>query len=220
MGMCLNPNKSQAIIISNNKRQNIVNKSIILDGLTIPYKKEVKYLGYIINNSINSDSQINSIIKKSSYAIEKVMHTRKFLPKECKEKIIKSVITPIFDYGSICYHGYEQHGSKKNQTRLQMLQNKCIRYIKKIDASDRITPHLNNLKILNLVNRRCYLINCFVYRYIKERKPAYLNNIFKINEKNTRNGTNGNTSIVKKVKRTKDELIFAHSINKMWKSYQ
>lgn len=48
---------------------------------------------------------------------------------EAKIRIVKNVTGPIFDYGSMIYHGHGIHGTGDEEKRLQIAQNSCIWYI-------------------------------------------------------------------------------------------
>lgn len=146
----------------------------------------------------------------------KVAHCRKYAPKVARIRIITNVIGPLFDYGSILYHGFGIHGSGLEAKKLQIAQNSCIRYIYNLSNREHITPFMRELGILNLFNRRIFLIACFVHKYIYFGAPPYLNGLLTINENNTRAGQDTVTFIVRNVNRSRDEYIFDNCVSRMW----
>lgn len=72
--------------------------------------------------------------------------------------------------------------------------------------------------MLNMFNRRQFLILCFIHNLINRGSVPYLNHIFVENTNNTRAGMNTSSLLVSKVKRTRDELLLSHSLSKLWNS--
>lgn len=221
-GMQLNAAKTNAIIIGSKKQINTINtiatNNISINNVIIPFCSEIKYLGYYFNNIFDANSHINKIIKKVNFSLNKISHCRNSIPKSARTKIVKCVINPIFDYASIIYHGYNIHGTNENQMRLQKAQNNCIRYICKLSRYDHISPHLNDLKILNTSNRRIFLICCILHKFLIHGSANYLNDIFVKNNNNTRNGMDSFSLNVKFVKKTRDQFLLSHSASRLWNS--
>lgn len=220
-GMNLNPIKTQAILIStpaNNAKIADLDSidKIIVDSTEILFCSGVKYLGFYFNNEFSSSDHINNIVRKVNFSLSKIAHCRRFAPKEAKIRIVKNVISPVFDYGSIIYHGHGIHGTGEEEKRLQMLQNSCIRYIFNLPKYEHISSHLRELGLLNLFNRRIFLIACFIHKYLHFFTPQYLNSLLIVNNNNTRAGQNERTFVVGRAYRVRDEHIFNICVSKLW----
>lgn len=126
------------------------------------------------------------------------------------------MLCTIFDYASIIYHGHSIHGTIDDEKRLQLAQNSCIRYIFNLPRFEHISPFIRELGLLNLYNRRIFLIACFIHKYLYGGTPSYLNSLLTINNNNTRDGTDAFKFVVGRVKRVRDEHIFDNSLSKLW----
>lgn len=122
----------------------------------------------------------------------------------------------IFDYASILYHGYGIHGTNDDESRLHVLMNSYIRFICNLSNRDYVSEKYIELGILNAYFRRSFLICCFIYNFLETNTPSYLNNIFVRSTNNTRAGTDTFTLMVKMIRLTRDEHLFAHCACRLW----
>lgn len=220
-GMDLNPSKTQAILISTPRNIVFLDSrddihKIVVDSNIIEYSKSVKYLGYIFNNEFSSKDHTNGIIKKVNFSLSKIEHCRRYTPKDARIRIVKNVISPIFDYGSIIYHGHRVHGTGEEEKRLQIAQNSCLRYIFNLHRHEHISPFMKELGLLNLFNRRIFLIACFLHDYLTRGTVPYLKSLMTLNNNNTRAGNGMRTFNVGKFTRTRDERIFDVCNSRLW----
>lgn len=221
-GLNLNTTKSKAMFIGSPQNLRKLNETInnipeiTVGNNKIEYVKKIKYLGFTFNENFSSDDHISSIIQKTNFSLSKIKHCRNSLPTKYKLQIFKSIINPLFDYCAIVYHDFNIHGTAYNTMRLQVAQNNCIRFICNLKKYDHVSNHRNNLDLLNASNRRIFLICTFIYSYINYSGPDYLNDIFKIVESKTRNGSSERQLVVSKVNSIRGEYLFSHSTNKLW----
>ena len=88
---------------------------------------------------------------------------------------IRGLILSLFDYGDVVY------GTSINarfSRKIQILQNSCLRFSFNIPFRDHITPHLKNLSILSMTNRRQFHLMTFIYRILTTEQPPYLFSLF------------------------------------------
>lgn len=145
-------------------------------------------------------------------------HCRRSVKENTKLELVKGVLCPIFDYASMIYHGFNIHGTGDDESRLNVLMNSCIRFICNLSMRDHVSEKYNKLKLLNAKNRREMLMCSFIYNYVYTRTPSYLSDIFVLNNNRTRSGMDTKSLIVKKIKRTRDEHLFAFCAVKLWNS--
>lgn len=119
-GLTLNPLKTQCIVIGSQHNLNGINYSnrVTVSGIPINYSKTVKYLGYTFNQNFGSSGHVSEIVRKVNFSINKISHCKRSIPAFIKQKIINGVVLPIFDYGSIIYHGHGIHGTKNDEKRI------------------------------------------------------------------------------------------------------
>ena len=68
--------------------------------------------------------------------------------------------------------------SQELRTRLQILQNSCVRYVLAVRADEHITPHRSKLGWMRTDTRRDYFMAVILYKTLRDRKPDYLFEIF------------------------------------------
>lgn len=222
-GMQLNPIKTKAMLIGNQKLLSKIENSkniskVKVCDLNIEYSNRVKYLGFNFNNEFSADDHVNSIVKNVNFVLSKINHCRSSLNTDIKLKLLKGVIDPFFDYCAILYHGFNIYGTGINQNRLRVLYNSCIRFVCNLSGRDHVSEKYIELNILNDFNRRSFLICSIIHSFIHSGKPFYLTNIFEKYINNTRAGTDCITLKVKKVLNTKDELLLANCACRLWNS--
>lgn len=122
----LNVNKTKVMIISN-KKTDKNNVNIYINGTRLEIEKEIKYLGVLINDNLNSDKNIDHLCKKIGSKTSVMGRLRNELNCEQKLNLYKSIIEPYFMYcASILYLS-----NQNDLNRLQKLQNKYLRQILK-----------------------------------------------------------------------------------------
>lgn len=132
-GMELNPINTQAIIIGSLQNLKKIDWSsvpkISVNHLLINYASSVKYLGFTFSERFDSSNHVDAIIRKVNFSLSKISHCKRNIRSDAKWRIVRGVIDPIFDYGSIIYHGHGISGTMGDAKRIQIAHNNCIRYI-------------------------------------------------------------------------------------------
>jgi hypothetical protein len=70
-------------------------------------------------------------------------------PVETRKRLAQSLLMPIFDYLDVIYVNIDCESLK----RLQIAQNRVIRYILDVNKRDHITPYYKYLNILKIKER-------------------------------------------------------------------
>ena len=114
-----------------------------------------------------------------------------FLNQYCRKTVCMAMIQSRIDYASNFYY----HGLPKFlQSRLQVVQNKMIRYV--LNYSNRthlLANDFNEVKWMSIENRIKYLATRHVFNCINEQAPEYLQVFGRVNEShhyNTRHSVN------------------------------
>lgn len=193
-GLKINPNKSTAMLIGtdNNRIRGLQSKtnSININGNIIQEAEVVKNLGITIDNKLSFEKQVNKV---SSYAYMSLKHLYKFktlLTSETKYLTCESLILSRLNY---CLSVYYPLLTDKLKKRLQKIQNMCLRYSYNINRREHITPHIRDLKILNIENRYVLQFSCLLYNIVNNGIPRYLTEKIvlrsELHERNLRNPT-------------------------------
>ena len=126
--------------------------TVIDEGIpvTIKSKKEIKTLGIFIDSGLEWTKQINNVKRKSINTIRNLHRVRNILPIKEKIKLYNLLVTPHFNYADVVWGGC----GKTNARRLQTAQNFALRSIMNKKKTDSATEILNELKFLNLSEKR------------------------------------------------------------------
>ena len=87
-----------------------------------------------------------------------------------RKQLASILVVSHLDYCSVVYLDVleEQH------TRLQRLQNACVRYVCGVRKSERITPHRVNLDWIDIKARKTYFMAVLMYNLFYMGRPSYL----------------------------------------------
>ena len=89
--------------------------------------------------------------------------------------LLNALVQPRFDYAANFW--FRSFG-KVNQKKLQICQNKCIRFIHNLDNRAHLEPkHFKSVNMLNVQNRIDYLSLCQLYKIVNNKSPVYLKSL-------------------------------------------
>lgn len=133
----------------------------------------VKYLGVTLEQSLTGENMVNSIIQKANARLKFLYRKQKFLNLYTKKLLVMSLIQCHFDYAcSFWYPGL----SKLLKNRLQITQNKIIRFVLKMDPRSHIGPDVfKSLGWLPVSKRVDQIILCHVFKIKSGTAPDYMN---------------------------------------------
>ena len=106
------------------------NLKIECKGSVIEPKDNVKYLEAILKQTLTGENMINSILQKANARLKFLYRKQNFLNLHTKKFLVMSLIQCHFDYS--CSFWYMEL-SKMLKNRLQITQNKIIRFVLKKD---------------------------------------------------------------------------------------
>jgi len=100
-GLKLNPGKSKVIRITRARGENPLVYSLC--DQKIPEASSCKYLGVILRSDLNRVDQVNYILRKAWKVLHVVMRVLKKGSRNTKSLAYRSLVRPIFEYGSACW---------------------------------------------------------------------------------------------------------------------
>ena len=140
------------------------------EGVIVPFVKEVKSLGVILDNKLSWEQHVTLVGKK----VNKVLYTLRFI-RQCtmealRFKLVEALVAPHLDYCSVVYLDC----STNLKDRIQRLSNSCLRYIFAVRRDSHITPYGKRLEWLTCNMRRLYFTSIIMYKILRLRQPEYL----------------------------------------------
>lgn len=131
---------------------------------------ETKYLGIIIDNALNFDSNANYVAKKIAKKINVLYRLNHNVSNYTKCILYKSIVLPHFDYCSSVMINYSQN----KLDIFQKLQNRAMRVILGVNKYTSVAKMLETLGWLSIKQRMMYNLGIFVYKMVNSFFPAYL----------------------------------------------
>ena len=158
------------MLISNKKNIDLNNIDIRINEDKIELVNEIKYLGVVIDNKLNFEANVNYICKKVGKKVGVLARLRNQLNCQQKISIYKTIIEPHFTYCSTILFLSKQ----SDLDRLQIMQNKCMRNILKLNRFSHQEDMLRILHFLSVQQLIKFNTLFFIYKITKGIAPQYL----------------------------------------------
>ena len=129
--LSLHLGKTESILFGSKrklKKQSELNVSC--NGVNVASKSIVKYLGVELDQSLDGENIASKVIKKVNSRIKFLYRKSKFLNAHSKKLLVSALLQCHLDYAcSSWYSGL----TKTTQKKLQICQNKMVRYTLEYD---------------------------------------------------------------------------------------
>lgn len=172
--LCLNPSKSRVILFGG-VRLSYMNETISLRvaGAQIPVVKEVINLGLVMDNTFRYKGHIARCLQRAYNNLRILYPHRSWLSEQVKTSLCETLVMSHFWY---CSQVYSSCLDSDTTSKIQKVQNSCLRYIFGIRKFEHISHKLRDVKWLNIRNRFEFLRACFYYKVVINKSPPYLCN--------------------------------------------
>ena len=174
---CLQLNKSKSgnfIIIGSkhniNKLKEINIPEIIMDGKEIERCTEVLNLGVTFDEILSWTKHTSNSVKSAYYKLKLCYRQKNFLTTNAKIRICETYILSAFNYCDIVL----QNMNEETKSRIQKIQNSCVRFIFNLRKYDHISEHFKSLDTLNMNNRRLLHGITLMHKIELKLAPEYL----------------------------------------------
>ena len=166
------------MIVGSRPRLNKINNDleIELGGNNIKRVKETKTLGVIVDDQLNWQTHLDSIVTKVSKGIGMIRRMKAFVPQMTLISVYNAIILPHFDYCSLVWDTCSNYLLEK----LQKMQNRAARVITGKSYEVRSDDILRELNWQPLVERRNDNKAVFMYKIKNGEYLANISNIFNV----------------------------------------
>ena len=185
--LSLHVGKTECILFGSKRKLNRVNDfQVTYRGHIIKGSNSVKYLGVILDQDLSGISMVSKIIPKAIGKLKFLYRYGDCLNTELRRKLCNALIQCHLDY---CCTSWYSSLSQKMKQKLQITQNKVVRYILKFGPRSHIgQSELDTLKYLRIQDRVSQQRLNIVYKIKNGTSPQYLcQNFRQINEVHGRN---------------------------------
>ena len=171
--LSLHLGKTECLIFgSKRKLKRVKEFSITCNEHSISSQNSVKYLGLNIDQFLSGDIVVQNIIQKANSRLRFLYRHGKCLSEGSRKTLSMALIQCHFDYAcSSWYAGL----NKKLKDKLQVMQNKIIRFVKGLDIRTSFKyPVFAEVGFLNIENRVKQMRLNHVHRIFYNRCPNYM----------------------------------------------
>ena len=160
------------ILILNTHKQPKATIDITDQGksITIESKEHIKVLGIYIDQNLSWKKQVNSVKRKSMYAVRNLHRINFFLPKNHKLNLYNSIVSPLFNYADIIWNGC----NVRERNRLQTVQNFAAKSMTGRRKYQSATGSLAEYNLLRLHQRREIHEVVFAHKALKGQSSENL----------------------------------------------
>ena len=128
--------KTKSILFSNKNRETKIGTLDIQHGdVKIKQYSKVTYLGCELDESLWGEAMALKIINKINSRLKFLYRKNKYLTPYLKGLLCNALIQPHFDYACSAWY---PNLNKKLKSKLQTVQNRCIRYCLQLDNRSHI----------------------------------------------------------------------------------
>ena len=145
-----NPNKIHIGFFGTNRQSIDIFSNISVNGISIPFSPSIKVLGYTLNHRGSSSKQINIRCAMARNNLSR-LNRFKSASSDTKLYLYKSLIQPLLEYPPVQL----SKSPAVHMSKLQIVQNKALRFVYNVKYSDYITNESLHLRAkLDSVNVR------------------------------------------------------------------
>uniref|UniRef100_A0A670HMU9 Reverse transcriptase domain-containing protein n=1 Tax=Podarcis muralis TaxID=64176 RepID=A0A670HMU9_PODMU len=165
----LNPDKTEVLFLGDRRRAG-VEDSLVLNGVTVPLKDQVRSLGVILDSQLSMEAQVKSVSRAAVYQLHLVRRLRPYLPADCLARVVHALVISRLDYCNALYVGLPLKVTRK----LQLIQNAAARLVTGSGRRDHITPVLKDLHWLPVSFRAQFKVLVLTFKALNGLGPVYL----------------------------------------------
>ena len=167
----MNQSKTEFIIFGSSQQlQKCETKSLNVNGTEVCRTQEIKYLGAMLDESLNLKSYIKNQCRKAMCNIYKLKHIRNYLTIEACKVFASGMILSHLDYCNAILCGLP----KSEINKLQRIQNMAAKIILQKRKSDSASKCLAELHWLPVQKRIDFKVLTMVYKCLNGNAPEYL----------------------------------------------
>ena len=173
----LGEDKIKCILFGTKHRLNKVSSLDIKYGeIHIKLYHTVTYLGCLLDESLSGEAMTLKVINKINSRLRFLYRKNRFLYPPLRRLLYNSLIQPHFHYACSAWY---PNLKKRLKSKLQILQNKCVRFCLKLN--NRVHIGRNEFKRINWLpvnNRFKQIISSMSFKFCNNTSPPYMNDVF------------------------------------------
>ena len=216
--LCLNPSKTEFLIIGNNaQRAKFSSQSFSFSNTTVPISKSARNLGFIFDSELSLNNQISAVSKSCFFQIRQLRKIRSSLDHNSAVLLANSLVSSRLDFCNSLYFGLPQ----ASINRLQHIQNALVRAVfPQLNRRDHVSSFLRQLHWLPIEQRIIYKIALLTFKTLQYHTPTYLFDLLTVPTPSSRNLRSSSKSLltVPRIDSQAGRRSFSFSSASVWNS--
>ena len=165
--------KTKSIVFGSRNKLKLTRELHITYGdINIKQQSEVTYLGCILDETLSGENMAKHVMGKINGKLKFLYRQQKYLNYSLRRLLANALIQPHFDYACLAWYPNLNIGLK---TKIQTMQNKCIRFCLKMGNRTHIgVAEFNVINWLPTQKRfeQCLCVN--IFNFFAGTAPAYV----------------------------------------------
>ena len=168
---------SYMIFRTRNKRIDLQNINIHIADIRIPLVHSTKFLGVTLDDHLTWKNHVEGVCCKVSSAIGAISRISAIVPKNVLLSLYYTMILPHLMYCNIVWGNC----AKYLMNRIHILQKRAIRIITKSQPMSHTDSLFEKLKLLSVYEINKFVTCTFMFSYLNETLPDFLDTRFRCN---------------------------------------
>ena len=144
--------------------------------VTLKQFSTVEYLGCLLDETLSGREMALKVLKKINGKLRFLYRQGKYLNPRLRRMLCNTLIQPHFDFACSAWYPNLTQGLKD---KLQIAQNKCIRYCLFIANREGIRyKHIREINWLTVKDRVNQFVAASVYKFTNNLAPVYMADVF------------------------------------------
>ena len=175
--LSLHVGKTELILFGSRKQlKQASNFHVSYNGYEIQPVSSLKYLVVLIDQHLSGHAMVASIIMKATGRLKFLYRHSLYFNQKLRKTLCSALLQCHLDY---CCTSWFCGLSKYHQQKLQILQNKMIRYIMHLGPRDHVgQDQFESVKLLDTLNRSRQLRLNHMFNIFHSLGPSYFNQFF------------------------------------------
>ena len=168
----LNASKTKVMVFGNSTFMSDFNLHTFrnFDNTIIQISTEMRLLGVSLDPTLSLDCYVSEIISAVNLTLRNIRSIRKFLNKKAVETLVHSLITSKLDSCNALF----MRLTKKNLSKLQLLQNAALRCVVDIPPHAPLSHHYAELHWLHVEKRIYFKYITVIFKCLNNIAPVQL----------------------------------------------
>ena len=177
LSMHFGKDKTKSILFANKRKVKSARKlNVKYKNIKIKQHSQVTYLGCVLDETLCGEPMTLKALNKINGKLKFLYRKNKFLTATLCRMLCNAIIQLHFDYACSAWY---PNLNEKLKKKIQIAQNKCIRFCLKLDKRHHISSkEFESINWLPVNKRVHQCINAITFKFVNNACPHYLNEVY------------------------------------------